>query len=147
MNQNQTIGQVGRVPAADSAHATRHFDARLSYETDPSEVYEDQKAGVEGLVVLDVRAVGAYNKSHVPGAISLPFDEIDADRVSALPDGLVVTYCWGPGCNGSTQAAAKLAALGRPVKEMIGGWEYWLREEFPVEGRGKQPRSYAASDA
>ena len=97
--------------------------------------------------MLDVRNAAAYDKSHVPGAINLPFDEINADGVAALPEGLLVTYCWGPGCNGSTQAAAKLAALGRLVKEMIGGWEYWLREGFPVEGRGRAPRSYTASGA
>lgn len=138
-----TMGQVCRVPAAPSTDARRHFEERMKYETDPSEVYEDQKAQVGNFIVLDVRNRAAFEKSHVPGALSLPFAEIDRETVAALPDGLLVTYCWGPGCNGSTQAAAKLAALGRPVKEMIGGWEYWLRESYPVEGRGKVPRSYA----
>jgi rhodanese-related sulfurtransferase len=40
----------------------------------------------------------------------------------------VVTYCWGPGCNGATRAALAFARLGYPVKEMIGGYEYWVRE-------------------
>jgi len=133
--------QVGRVPAADPADAQRHFEARLAYETDPSEVHEDLQAGAP-IVVLDVRGSDAYRKAHVPGAIDLPYTDVDAERVAALPEGLIVTYCWGPGCNAAVQAAAKIAALGRPVKEMIGGWEYWLREEFPVEGRGKEPRSY-----
>ena len=48
----------------------------------------------------------------------------------ALP---VVTYCWGPGCNGATRAALALARLGYPVREMLGGIEYWTREGFPVE--------------
>ncbi len=135
-------GLVDKVPAAASEEALSHFQARRSFETDPSEVYEDQQANVQGLVVLDVRSEGAYKKSHIPGAINLPFDEINAETVADLPDGTVVTYCWGPGCNGSTQAAVALAELGRPVKEMIGGWEYWLREDFPVEGRGKVQRSY-----
>ena len=144
---SEITGQVAAVPAAPAEEAQRHFEARRRLETDPSEVYEDQKAGVPGLVVLDVRANGAYAKSHVPGAINLPFDEIDEESVAQLPDGLIVTYCWGPGCNGSTQAAARLAALGRPVKEMIGGWEYWLKEDFPTEGRGKVQRSYAGDGA
>ncbi|MCZ2810804.1 rhodanese-like domain-containing protein [Modestobacter sp. VKM Ac-2979] len=45
----------------------------------------------------------------------------------------VVTYCWGPGCNGATRAALALARLGHPVREMIGGFEYWAREGLPVE--------------
>jgi rhodanese-related sulfurtransferase len=72
---------------------------------------------------------------HLPGAISLPWDEIDEARVRELPDGLVVTYCWGPSCNAATKGAYRLAALGRQVKEMIGGLEYWIREGHPTEGR------------
>ena len=44
----------------------------------------------------------------------------------------VVTYCWGPGCNGATRAALALAQLGYQVKEMLGGFEYWAREGFAV---------------
>jgi rhodanese-related sulfurtransferase len=47
-----------------------------------------------------------------------------------------VTYCWGPGCNGATKAALEFAKLGYPVKEMIGGFEYWAREGLPVETSG-----------
>jgi 3-mercaptopyruvate sulfurtransferase SseA len=48
----------------------------------------------------------------------------------------VVVYCWGPGCNGAQKAALEFAKLGRPVKEMLGGFEYWAREGFPVETGG-----------
>jgi rhodanese-related sulfurtransferase len=47
---------------------------------------------------------------------------------------VLVVYCWGPGCNAATKAAAKLASLGFQVKEMIGGLEYWRREGYPVDG-------------
>ena len=53
----------------------------------------------------------------------------------------VVTYCWGPGCNGSTRAALEFAKLGYRVREMIGGFEYWAREGYPVEdARGRVER-------
>ena len=58
---------------------------------------------------------------------------IDADVAASLPEGLLVVYCWGPGCNGATKAAAALAAHGRQVKEMLGGFEYWVREGFAYE--------------
>jgi len=45
---------------------------------------------------------------------------------------LVVTYCWGPACNGATRAALEFARLDYRVKEMIGGYEYWVREGLPV---------------
>ncbi len=47
---------------------------------------------------------------------------------------LFVVYCAGPHCNGSTRAALRLAQLGRPVKEMIGGITGWLDEGFDLVG-------------
>lgn len=29
----------------------------------------------------------------------------------------------------------RIAALGRPVKELIGGFQYWVREGWPTEGK------------
>ena len=41
-----------------------------------------------------------------------------------------MTYCAGPHCNGANKGAIRLAQLGRPVKEMIGGVTGWLDEGF-----------------
>ena len=43
-----------------------------------------------------------------------------------------MVYCAGPHCNGANKAAVKLAALGYPVKEMIGGVTGWLDEGFEL---------------
>jgi rhodanese-related sulfurtransferase len=43
-----------------------------------------------------------------------------------------VVYCAGPHCNGATKAAVRLARLGRPVKEMIGGITGWQDEGFDL---------------
>ena len=53
----------------------------------------------------------------------------------------MVTYCWGPGCNGATRAALALSTLGFRVREMIGGFEYWAREGLPVESAQGTRRS------
>jgi rhodanese-related sulfurtransferase len=45
----------------------------------------------------------------------------------------VVVYCWSPGCNGGVKGARQFAALGYSVREMIGGYEYWVREGQPTE--------------
>jgi rhodanese-related sulfurtransferase len=115
--------------------AARHFAARLEYETDAADVGADLAAGVADFVVVDARSREAFAAGHVPGAISLPHVEIDERVLDWLPrHRLVVTYCWGPGCNGATKAAMKLASLGYRVKEMIGGMEWWQRENLPLEG-------------
>jgi len=118
--------------AADAAIA--HFAARLTFETDPSDVAADIGAGVSGWVLVDSRSQESWDQGHLPGAIHLPTREIAARAASVVPAGsAVVTYCWGPGCNGGTKAALEFAKLGYPVKEMIGGYEYWTREGLPVE--------------
>ena len=128
------MSNVLRIPAARPADALAHFAARLSFEADVSDVHADLEAGVPGLVVVDSRSLPAWRQGHIPGAVHLPTAEIAA-RAGELvpPDATVVTYCWGPGCDGATRAALEFARLGYPVKEMIGGFEYWVREGFPVQ--------------
>jgi rhodanese-related sulfurtransferase len=108
-----------------------YFARRLEFETDADDVGSALRDGAADFALLDVRSPAAYAAAHLPGAISLPHREITAET---LPDGPLVVYCWGPGCNAATKAGAKITALGRDVKEMIGGFEYYAREGFPVEG-------------
>jgi rhodanese-related sulfurtransferase len=113
--------------------ARSHFANRLEHETDVADVAAAIQAGGPEFVLLDARSRAAYEAGHVPGAISLHHAEITAETVASLPDGPVVAYCWGPSCNGACKAALKLAELGRPVREMLGGFEYWARDGNPVE--------------
>jgi rhodanese-related sulfurtransferase len=140
------MSRITAIPAAAPADAERHFAARLAYETDAADVGAVVAAGEPDFVLVDVRSREAYAAGHVPGAISLPHAEIDADRAAALPDGLVVVYCWGPGCNAAQHGGRRLAAAGRAVKEMLGGWEYSVREGWPVEGELAASRLYRADD-
>jgi rhodanese-related sulfurtransferase len=110
--------------------AIEHFARRLEVETDVSDVAQAMDAGELDFVILDSRSRKAYDAGHLPGAEWLP--ELTAETVATLPDGEIVVYCWGPSCNGACKAALKLARLGRPVKEMLGGFEYWAREGHPV---------------
>ena len=130
-----TFSAVAEYPAAAPAEAERHFLARLSVETDVSDVVHDLTRGTGKLILLDVRSAEEYAVCHAAGAINLPHRRIAADTTADFDrDAILVTYCWGPGCNAATKAAAKLARLGFGVKEMIGGLEYWRHEGCPVEG-------------
>ncbi|MFC8614812.1 rhodanese-like domain-containing protein [Micromonospora purpureochromogenes] len=121
------------VPPADPAVAAAHFLDRLTFETDVSDVHADLTARVPGLVVVDSRGPDAWRQGHLPGAVHLPTAEIATRAAELVPAGTaVVTYCWGPGCNGATRAALEFARLGYRVKEMLGGYEYWVREGLPV---------------
>ena len=101
--------------------AAEFFATRLAFQTDVSDVH----ATVSRIRLVDTRNDHAWDQGHIPGAI----------RIADLPedDGTpVVTYCWGPGCNGATKAALRLAERGYEVREMLGGIEYWIREGFAV---------------
>jgi rhodanese-related sulfurtransferase len=124
---------LSTAPAAP-AEAAAHFAARLAFGTDVADVHTDLEARVPGLIVIDSRSVEAWDQGHVPGAVHLPTAQITERASRVVPrDVTVVTYCWGPGCNGGTRAALAFALLGYQVKEMAGGYEYWVREGFAVQ--------------
>lgn len=107
---------------------TNYFAERLLHETDAADVAAALGDGT--FTLLDSRSERAYDDAHVPGALSLA-----RTPIADLPAGPLVVYCWGPGCNGAVKACARLVAAGRTdVKEMLGGFEYWVREGFAVEG-------------
>ena len=122
-------------PAATAADAQGHFAAKLSVETDPSDVHADLERAVDRIAVIDARSAQHFVECHVPGAISVPHRSITAETTASLSrDVCLVVYCWGPACNAAAKACARLSALGFQVKEMIGGLEYWRHEGYVVEG-------------
>ncbi|MET9130794.1 rhodanese-like domain-containing protein [Streptomyces antibioticus] len=130
-----TPNPVLRVAPATPAEAAAHFRASLVFHADVSDVAAALAAdGDPGFVVLDSRSTASWDQGHVPGAVHLPTALIPEQAEALLDkDVPVVTYCWGPGCNGATRAALALAELGYRVKEMLGGFEYWAREGFAYE--------------
>ncbi|WP_328559247.1 rhodanese-like domain-containing protein [Streptomyces coelicoflavus] len=126
---------VLRVAAAPPAEAAAYFRASLAFHTDVSDVAAVLAAGSDpGFVLVDCRSTESWDQGHVPGAVHLP-TALVAERAGQLLDPAVpvVTYCWGPACNGAARAALALAELGYRVKEMLGGFEYWVREGFEFE--------------
>jgi rhodanese-related sulfurtransferase len=109
------------------------YTAKLAYETDASDVHAAQKAG-ENIVIIDVRSDEAWAQGRVAGAVHMHYSEIENRARAEIPaDADVVVYCWSPGCNAGAKGALEFARLGYRVREMIGGFEYWVREGYPVE--------------
>lgn len=127
-------GVVQQVKAAASERALAHFEARLSFETDCSDVWYATRHEQKDFVLVDVRSAALYAAGHAPGAINIPTRMIGEPRLEEFPaETLFVVYCAGPHCNGANKAAVKLARLGRPVKEMIGGLTGWIDEGLGLE--------------
>ena len=78
----------------------------------------------------------AYAACHIPGAINIPHKMMSPDTTSEIDsDAMVVTYCDGIGCNGSTKGALNMARLGFNVRELIGGLDWWRRDGYPTHAK------------
>lgn len=87
----------------------------------------------DDVVVLDVRPEREYRAGHIPGARSLPLEDLER-RLDELPDDQeIVAYCRGPYCVFSDDAVRRLRARGFDVTRMEGGLPEWRAEGRPVK--------------
>jgi rhodanese-related sulfurtransferase len=85
------------------------------------------------VVVLDVRPRVEYEAGHIPGAISVPVDEL-SDRLAEIPaDQEVVAYCRGAYCVFAHQAVRLLSTNGRRASRLADGMLEWRLANLPVE--------------
>ena len=135
--EDRMSSAVSETPAAPPDAASAHFAARLGFETDCSDVHAALANGQADFVLVDVRGPALFARGHVARAINIPHRQLTAERLAEFPAGtLFVVYCAGPHCNGANKAALRLARLGRPVKEMIGGMTGWLDEGYALATDG-----------
>jgi rhodanese-related sulfurtransferase len=84
------------------------------------------------VVVLDVRPVEEYRAGHIPGALSIPIQELKR-RLFELPrDQEIVAYCRGPYCVFSDQAVELLRARGFQAARLDEGILDWRARGLPV---------------
>ena len=77
------------------------------------------------LVVLDVRPAAEHAAGHLPGAVSIPVDELQR-RLAELPaDREIVAYCRGPYCAFAHDAVALLRQEGFQARRLEDGLPEW----------------------
>ena len=81
----------------------------------------------EGYIILDVREQDEYDVGHIPGAILIPYTQIEEKAKKTLPDKdqLILVYCRSG--RRSKIAAEALAKLGYANIKEFGGiidWPY-----------------------
>lgn len=91
-----------------------------------------QRMKEKEVVVLDVRPGDEYAQGHVPGAVSIPLDQL-ARRLEELPrDREIVAYCRGPYCLMAAEAARTLRSRSLRVRRMEDGMPEWEALGLPV---------------
>ena len=120
--------QIGNEPAHLGQYSPREYT--------PAET-EAMIASGPSAVVLDVRSAEEYQAGHVPGAINIPYDDIEAlSRVSH--DQEVIVYCTQSSWR-APYAAYSLYKAGHPqVSILQGGAFAWEHEGYVVEPVGDE---------
>jgi rhodanese-related sulfurtransferase len=118
------VGEIGRLAEAFFGQVDGAEPVRVD------ELLARSAAGE--VVVVDVRPRVEFDAGHLPGALSIPLDEL-SHRLSELdPDTSVVAYCRGPYCVLAAQAVAQLRAAGLRAERLAAGPPDWRAAGLPL---------------
>ncbi len=85
------------------------------------------------ITLVDVRPVVEYRHAHIPGAITLPVDEIHERYEEARLSGDVVVYCRGPFCLLGPRAVREFARVGVSASRLTLAVPDWANQGHPTE--------------
>ena len=109
-----------------------YFTARDALEPlSRSELVE--RAGRGEVVILDVRPAAEFAAGHIPGALSVPLDELDAALARLPRRAQVVAYCRGPYCVFADDAVRTLRRRGYRAVRLQDGFPEWRDAGLPIE--------------
>ena len=86
-------------------------------------------------LVVDVRKPAEFGVAHIPGAINIPVDEIEASLDEFKHNNGVLIYC----INGSRTRQAEAILLGADIPNIYhleGTFSGWIRDKHAIEKGG-----------
>lgn len=84
------------------------------------------------VIILDVRPVEEFAAGHIPGALSVPLEQLDAALARLPKRAEIVAYCRGPYCVLAPQAVERLRAKGFKARRLAEGLPEWRLAGLPV---------------
>ena len=121
-----------------SAHVeVRTLQAQMAIAT-VDEVAEATHTGSH--IILDARSSDEFHRGAIPGAISLPFGNVEQAfpevQLFLFEEQPIITYCSGPTCDEALLLGLFLRDQGYTnVAVYVAGFEEWDALGHPVEGR------------
>ena len=85
------------------------------------------------VTVLDVRPSEEYEAAHIPGALSVPLDQLKAILAELPADQEIVAYCRGPYCVLSVKAVEVLREKGFNAIRLEESVQDWRALGLPIE--------------
>lgn len=100
------------------------------------ELIKESLAQRDPMVLVEALSERYFNDAHLPGAIQINYDEVDAKAAQLLPDksAKIIVYCSNLSCANSGKAAIHLAQLGyNNVFKYAEGKQDWISAGLPIE--------------
>jgi rhodanese-related sulfurtransferase/DNA-binding MarR family transcriptional regulator len=95
-------------------------------ELEPVSVRELERRLRDGdITLIDVRPREEYEAGHIPGALSLPVEQLKRGRAAPPKSREVVAYCRGRYCVYAVEAVALLRKRGYRARRLIDGLPGW----------------------
>ena len=119
----------------------------LRYEQLTMEKAQEYMEYEIGYVIVDIRPAADFEKEHLPGAVSLPLEDIGQKAPDVLPDPQQMIYVYGADGKDSCQAAQKLFDMEYKNITEIGSMGDWkepsdgteeMQKQDPQEEKGEQ---------
>ena len=97
----------------------------------PETLRERIRAG--DVTLIDVRPTDEYLHGHLPGAVSMPLDELESRMKELSTGGEVIAYCRGPFCLLGPNAVRQLRGAGYAASRLTLSVPEWARDGHPTE--------------
>ena len=110
----------------DTEKARCFFSKMLAFTLGPVELKDLMDENK--VKVVDVRREADYEISHIPSAISIPFEELADNTDKLSKDEITVVYCYNQQCHLGAEACLVLAEYGYPVMLLEGGFKTWSED-------------------
>jgi len=96
------------------------------------DVYAAYKAG-QSFIIIDARPSSDFLRSHITGAISIPFYDVESAAGLLPKDRWIITYCACPHALSGKAADGLKAAGYEKVAILNEGFFYWVDQGYPSE--------------
>lgn len=110
----------------ETSSAEDFFTKRLAYTLGPVELKNFIEKG--GIKIVDVRLRADYDISHIPGAISIPKNDLEENLTKLSKDEISIVYCYNQQCHLGDSACLILSEYGYPTMLLEGGFDTWVNE-------------------
>ena len=88
------------------------------------------------VLFLDARPSPIYKRGYIPGAISVPYNSMEKEKLMAdIPkDKNLVVYCYSSRCNQANLLNVRIRKLGyKNIVVFEGGIVEWTKAKYPLE--------------